>query len=173
MGLLTAAAGVFLMWYPFATATVTTFVLAWTFLLVGVTQLVFAFSSQRAGQFFWKLLSAVVYGAAGIALTVMPFHGVMALTALVGGVFVAQSILQFIVAFQLRPVSGWGWILFDGLVSLALGLVILIQWPGSSGWAIGTLVGASVFVSGITRAIVAGSIRSDVNRVEKLAHGNA
>jgi uncharacterized membrane protein HdeD (DUF308 family) len=139
---------------------------------VGVAQGVFALKSRNVGQFFWKILSGLLYGAVGVALVSMPLRGVAALTGLVGGLFVAQGVFQMIAAFGARPVEGWGWVLFDGFWSLLLGLLILAQWPASSVWAIGTLVGASVFVNGVSRIMVAGKVRGLATRVDNLAHGN-
>ena len=173
MGLVTAALGVFLVLYPFITATLTTVVLGWTLLLVGIAQFVFALSSQSVGQFFWKLLTALVYAGGGIMLVAMPVQGVAALTGVVGSLFVVQSVFQFVIAFDLRPVQGWGWVLFDSLCSLLLGVLILAQWPSSSVWAIGTLVGTSVFVSGVSRIMIAGRIRGVATHVDRLAHGKA
>jgi len=173
MGVVTAALGVFLMVYPFITATLTTIVLGWTFILVGIAQFVFALNSEGLGQFFWKVLSGLVYVGAGIMLAAMPVQGVAALTGVVGSLFVAQAVLQSIVAFRVRPMQGWGWNLFDALCSLVLGVLILVQWPSSSVWTIGTLVGASVLVSGISRIIVASTIRGGVSHIERLAHHGA
>jgi uncharacterized membrane protein HdeD (DUF308 family) len=52
-----------------------------------------------------------------------------------------------------------GWILLDGIVTLLLGLMIYMQWPSSSGWAIGTLVGVSMIFSGVTRVMVSLALR--------------
>jgi len=42
----------------------------------------------------------------------------------------------------------------NGIVALALGLMIWLQWPSSSTWAIGTLVGVNLLLTGITRLMV-------------------
>jgi len=173
MGVLTAALGVFLMLYPVITSTLTTIVLGWTLIFVGVAQFIFALKSENVGQFFWKLLSGLAYGVVGIMLVAMPIQGVAALTGLLGSLFVVQGIFQSIIAFQLRPVNGWGWVLFDALWSLLLGALILAQLPSSSVWAIGTLVGASVLVSGISRVMIAGQIHGVATHVDRFAHGKA
>ena len=41
--------------------------------------------------------------------------------------------------------------LVDGLVTLLLGILIWLQWPASSVWAIGTLLGISLIFSGMSR----------------------
>jgi uncharacterized membrane protein HdeD (DUF308 family) len=58
MGLLTAALGVFLIVYPLATAEITTVLLGWVLIFVGIFQFVFALHSQTVGEFFYVLSSA-------------------------------------------------------------------------------------------------------------------
>jgi uncharacterized membrane protein HdeD (DUF308 family) len=72
-----------------------------------------------------------------------------------------------VTAFQLKPVPGWGWFLWDAASSLLLAILILAQWPSSSVWAIGTLVGVSVFMSGISRIMIATKLRSGADHVER------
>jgi uncharacterized membrane protein HdeD (DUF308 family) len=50
-------------------------------------------------------------------------------------------------------------LLFDGIVTLLLAAMIGSAWPVSSLWAIGTLVGASMFSSGITRLMLSVAVR--------------
>jgi uncharacterized membrane protein HdeD (DUF308 family) len=64
-------------------------------------------------------------------------------------------------------VDGWGWFLFDAATNLSLGILILARWPSSSVWAIGTLVGVSLVMSGISRIMIATKIRSSAANVER------
>jgi uncharacterized membrane protein HdeD (DUF308 family) len=41
--------------------------------------------------------------------------------------------------------------LLNGIVALLLGGLIWVQWPSSSAWALGTLVGVNLLMTGITR----------------------
>lgn len=173
MGVLTAALGLFLVLYPMLTATITTVLLAWTLIFVGIAQFIFALHSRKAGQFFWKLLSSIVYVGCGALLAAAPIAGVAALTGILGWLLLIQGVLQAITAFGLRPLEGWGWYLFDAVWAFLLGVLILAQWPFSSAWAIGTLVGVSVLMSGISRILIAGKIRTGATAVERLAHGRA
>ena len=43
--------------------------------------------------------------------------------------------------------------------TLLLGLMIYLQWPSSSNWAVGTLVGVSLIVSGVTRLMLSLAVR--------------
>ena len=47
----------------------------------------------------------------------------------------------------------------DGIVTLVLAAMIGSAWPISSVWAVGTLVGASIFFSGITRLMLSVAVR--------------
>jgi len=168
MGVLSAILGLFLIAYPLATATITTVLLGWTLIFVGVAQFVFALHSQTPGNFFLKLLAGALYGITGIALAFAPLAGVEALTALLGVMLLVQAGLATVTAFQVRPLDGWGWILLDAATSFFLGMLILVKWPSSSGWAIGTLVGAAVLMGGISRTAIASKIRSRVGEVDRV-----
>ncbi len=167
MGIVTAALGCFLIVYPLATAAITTVLLGWALIFVGLAQFVFALYSQTIGNFFLKVLLSVVYGICGIALAFFPIAGVAALTGVLGTLLLIQAGLLTATAFQLRPVDGWGWFLFDAATNLLLGILILARWPNSSVWAIGTLVGVSVVMSGISRIMIATKIRSGAANVER------
>ena len=167
MGVLSAVLGLFLIAYPMATATITTVLLGWTLIFVGVAQFVFALHSQAPGNFFLKLLGGVLYGITGVALAFAPVAGVEALTALLGTLLLVQAGLATVTAFQIRPLDGWGWYLFDAIVSFALGMLIVVKWPSSSMWAIGTLVGTAVAMGGISRIVLAAKIQSGASAVDR------
>jgi uncharacterized membrane protein HdeD (DUF308 family) len=172
-GVLTVALGVVLILYPLFAATITTALLGWVLIFAGIAQFVFALNSLRAGQFFWSLLSSLIYGGAGIYLVASPTTGVAVLTAILGWLLVLQSVVQTIIAFQVRPMDGWGWLLFNAACALVLGVLILAQWPSSSTWAIGTLVGASILVSGLSRIVIAGKIRSGAKSAQQFVGSHA
>ena len=173
MGVLTAVIGAVMIIYPMAAATVTTIFVGWSLFFVGVAQLIFAFQSAGAGHFLLKLLTSLIYGITGLALVFFPISGVAALTIVVGSVFIVQAALLIATAFQLRPIAGWGWFLADGIADAAIAILILAGWPSSSYWAIGTLVGVSVLMTGISRVIIASKIKSGVGAVKDFARGTA
>lgn len=165
-GVLVTLLGVFLIAYPMLTATITTLLLGWVLIFVGIAQFVFAFHSQSVGRFFLKILWGVLYLIAGVSLAFFPISGVATLTVFLGTLLVVGSIVEAATAFQLRPSEGWGWFLFDAAVTLLLGILILARWPSSALWAIGTLVGVSVLMGGISRIMIATKIRSALTAVE-------
>jgi uncharacterized membrane protein HdeD (DUF308 family) len=173
MGILTAILGVFLIAYPLATATITTLLLGWVLIFVGIVQFIFALHSHRAGRFFLKVLLGVLYVIVGIALAFFPFRGVAALTLFLGTLLLVYGGVATVTAFHLRPAEGWGWFLFDAAASFLMGILILARWPSSSVWAIGTLIGVSVLMGGISRIMIAAKIRSGVAVVDRSIRGAA
>jgi uncharacterized membrane protein HdeD (DUF308 family) len=72
----------------------------------------------------------------------------------------AEAVLEFILSFQLRPVRGWGWLLFDGVITPVIAILIWRTWPAGSLWALGTLVGISMLFSGVARLMVSLAART-------------
>jgi uncharacterized membrane protein HdeD (DUF308 family) len=77
--------------------------------------------------------------------------------------FLVEGVLDIVLFFKARGIRGSGWFLFDGIITLLLGLMIYAQWPSSSAWAIGTLVGVSLIISGVTRVMLALTVRKAAN----------
>jgi uncharacterized membrane protein HdeD (DUF308 family) len=164
LGILTAALGVLLLAYPLATATATAVLIGCVLIVAGVVELVLALRSHTVGSFFLRLLLGVVYGMAGVLLLVFPLWGVAVLTVVLGVMLLFEAGLAIVLGFEMRPASGWGWFLFDGVITLILGVLILAHWPASAIWAIGTLVGAAILVRGITRIGLSAGLRRAIPR---------
>lgn len=139
---------------PFFAAVAVSVVIAWLIVLAGVVHLMLAFRTHGAGSMIWKLLVGLAYLFFGVYLIMHPVLGVASLTLLLASLFLIEGILDIILFFQMRSLGGSGWVLVDGIVTLLLGLMIYLQWPSSSAWAIGTLVGVSMIISGVTRVML-------------------
>lgn len=166
LGIVTVLLGILLLVYPLATATITTIVLGCILVVVGVIEVVLALRSHTAGSFFLRLLLGIGYGFVGVLLIANPLWGVAVLTIVVGAMLLFEAAMSAILAFQTRPASGWGWLLFDAAITCLLGILILAHWPSSAIWAIGTLVGVAVLMRGITRIALSAGLRRVVGRVE-------
>ena len=99
---------------------------------------------------------AVLSLGAGIYMVAQPVSALGTLTLFLAGYFVATGVIEVIGAFGARPVPGWGWLLFGSIVSIALGVMIWRQFPLSGAWAIGTLVGVRMLMSGWTWITIGG-----------------
>jgi uncharacterized membrane protein HdeD (DUF308 family) len=89
----------------------------------------------------------------GIAILVVPIAGVASLALMVGA-FCLSAVSPNDAGISLKPHSGWGWILFDGLLSIAVAILIAIGWPQSSLAFIGLLTGFSLIATGVWRIVL-------------------
>jgi uncharacterized membrane protein HdeD (DUF308 family) len=158
-GVLLMVLGMLAIGSPFLAAVAVNALIAWLIILAGVVHLILAFHVHRAGSMVWKLLVGLAYVFFGIYLLIHPVVGVASLTLVIASLFLIEGILDIVLFFQMRSMRGSGWVLGDGIITLLLGLLIYLQWPSSSVWAIGTLVGLSMIISGITRVMLSFAAR--------------
>jgi uncharacterized membrane protein HdeD (DUF308 family) len=154
LSVLMIAAGVLAIIVPKISGIAVTLLVGWLLLFCGGAHLAYAWQMRRSGGLWWGILIGIIYIVAGGYLLLHPMVGLATLTVVLAAYLVAASILEFILAFQLRPLTGSGWLLLDGIITLILAIIIGWTWPGSTLWVIGTLVGISIFFSGVTRLML-------------------
>jgi len=159
-GILMFICGILAISLPLASSIGIVIVLAWLILFAGIAHLIFAFQSYTVGGFLWQVLLAVVYGAAGIYMLMNPLLGVLSLTLVLAVFLFVEGILEIALYFGIRRVRHAGWVLFDGIVTLILGILIWAHWPSTAVWVIGTLVGISLIFSGISRFMLSVAVRN-------------
>ncbi|XSG82868.1 MAG: HdeD family acid-resistance protein [Methyloligella sp. ZOD6] len=148
LGILLIVLGVVAIAFPFLTTIATKIFIGWLFLIGGVVQIIHAFSTKGWSEFFLNLLMGVLFLVAGAWLAFFPLTGIVTLTIFLAAMFAAQGVIEIVMAFRMRPHDGWGWMLFAGIVALAVGLMIMLNLPSSAAWAIGLLVGINLLMTG-------------------------
>ncbi len=151
--------GVLALASPMLAAVAVNALIGWLIILAGVVHIVVAFHSREAGSVIWRLLVGLAYVAFGGYVIARPTLGVVSLTLLLASLFLVEGIFDIIQFFRAPSALRSTWFLLDGVVTLFLGLMIYMQWPSSSAWAIGTLVGVSLIFSGVTRVMVSLAVR--------------
>jgi uncharacterized membrane protein HdeD (DUF308 family) len=150
-GALLILLGIMAIGAPFLAAVTVSAVISWLILFAGVVHILLAFHAHGAGSAIWRVLVGLAYLVFGAYMIVHPVLSVASLTLALAGLFVIEGILNVGLYFKMRPLHGSSWVLIDGIITLLLGGMIYMQWPSSSLWAIGTLVGVSLMISGATR----------------------
>ena len=168
-GILLIIFGVVAVGSPFLAAVAVSVLLAWLIILAGAVHLMLAFRAHGAGSLIWKLLVGLAYVFFGGYLLMHPVVGVASLTLVLASLFLVEGVLDIVLFFSMRSVGGSSWVLVDGIVTLLLGLMIYMRWPSSSAWAIGTLVGVSMIISGVTRVMLSLAVRKASSAVSSLA----
>ncbi|HEY6070680.1 MAG TPA: DUF308 domain-containing protein, partial [Chthoniobacterales bacterium] len=143
---------------PWASGIGVVIVVAWLLLLAGVSHLFLAFHTRGVGGVLWQILLALIYGAAGMFMLMKPLAGLVTLTLVLAIFLLMEAVFETALYFQVRDRVNAGWILFDAIVTLILAILVWSQWPSSSIWFIGTLVGISLIFSGISRITLASAI---------------
>ena len=139
-------------------------VLYFGFLVVfgGVVMLIDAFKAGEWSSKLWHVLIALVYIAAGIVMITNPAASAVWITLFLASFFVITGVFRLIIGFQARGrVENWGWIVFAGVISMLLGLVIFAQWPVSGLWVIGMFVAIELILQGFSMISIARAVRAD------------
>lgn len=153
-GVLLIVAGIAAILMPGIAALATALVFGWLLVFGGAFEIAYAIHTRTQQGFGWKLVSALLTLVLGIAIVIWPVAGIASLGLLVGAFFFAGGITRTWLAFHLKPKRGWGWVLFDGLLSIVLAILIAIGWPGSSVAVIAVLTGFWLLFSGIWRVVL-------------------
>jgi uncharacterized membrane protein HdeD (DUF308 family) len=155
LSVLMIAAGLLAIVVPLVAGVAVAALVAWVLVFSGALHLAFAWRSHTTGSVVWQILLGLAYGVIGVYILAHPLAGLASLTLAVAIYLFVEGVLEFTLWFQLRATPGKGWLLFDGIVTLVLAAMIWSTWPSSAAWVIGTLVGISIFFSGISRLVLA------------------
>jgi uncharacterized membrane protein HdeD (DUF308 family) len=143
--------GIFSLAEPLVAALAVVLLVGWVLIFAGVAHLVSAFGGGETGRVFWHVLIGILYLVGGFYFVTHPVMAVGTLTLLLAGIILAEAVIEIIAYFRARSSGGSMWLLVNALITLLLGGLIWIHWPSSSTWAIGTLLGVNLLMTGISR----------------------
>lgn len=162
VGIFMLIAGFLAMVAPFAAGLSVAMVVGVLLLVSGVTQVLLVFRAGSFGEGLMLVLLGVLSIVAGVYMTAQPVAALATLTLFLAGYFIASGILEVIAAFGARPERGWGLLLFGGIVSVLLGVMIWQQFPFSGVWAVGVLVGVKLIMAGWALIAIGGAAKAAV-----------
>lgn len=165
LSVLMILAGILAIASPLAAGLAVNLIVAWLLVFSGGVHLVFAWYRPSTGGLLWELLVGVLYIFIGVYLLMHPVAGLESLTLALAIYLFIEAVLEFILGFALRPLPGSGWLLFDGIITLILAVMIWRTWPSTAGWVIGLLVGVSMLFSGTSRLMLSLAARSVVAKM--------
>jgi uncharacterized membrane protein HdeD (DUF308 family) len=139
---------------PFRAGLVISVFIGWMLVLAGVGHLVFAWYTRRTGSLALKVVLGLLYLAVAIYLLSHPARGLKTLTLALAFYLVIEGVAEIVLFFQHRDAKGAVWFLMNGIITLVLGGMLYATWPSSTEWALGTLVGISIFFSGVSRLMI-------------------
>jgi len=160
VGIFMIIAGLLAIAAPLASGISVTLITGCLLLVAGVAQIILAFRSGGMGESIMLVVLGLLGIVAGGYMLSQPGLALGVLTLFLAGFFIAEGIIEIIAAIRARPAPGWGWFLFGGVLSLLLGLMVWRQFPLSGVWAIGTLVGVRLLMSGVSLVAIGSSIKN-------------
>jgi uncharacterized membrane protein HdeD (DUF308 family) len=168
-GILELVAGLLAIVSPFVAGLAVAVMIGVAILISGVARLVGSFLAGSFGAgaltFLWGLIAAAI----GFYMVVRPIAGLASITLVVAMALFVDGLTRVVLAFKLKPVSGWAWMLAGGILTVVFAMMVGWQFPASSLWVVGTLVGFSLLSAGFTTITLAGAARKAAGAVEKAA----
>ncbi len=153
ISVLMIVAGLLAIGLPLMTGVAVGALIAWLLLFSGALHVAFAWRGHGAAGVLSEILVGLAYGGIGFYLVAHPLLELASLTLVIAIYLFVEAILECVLWFQLRALPARGWLLFDGIITFALAVMIGSTWPSSAAWVVGTLVGISMFFSGISRLV--------------------
>ena len=123
------------------------FLFGWILIIGGVMEVVHAFWHKRWAGFFLDLLTGLLYVVVGWMMVNNPQESALLLTLLIAMFLVFEGVLRIVTAITVHY-PHWGSVLFNGIISLLLGILIWRRWPVSGLWVMGLFVGIEMLLNG-------------------------
>jgi len=166
LGVLTAILGVLAMMAPMMTGVAVALLLGILLIGAGIMRTIFAFKCQSWGKGILVFVLGLLTLLVGLYMVVRPGVALATLTLVLAAYFFVDGIFEIFEAFDLKPLKGWGWMLFGGIVSIILGIVIWRGWPESSMLWVGILVGIKLIFAGWAMVGIGAAGRSVASTAE-------
>ena len=127
--------------------------------VAGVFQIIGAFQVYSGSQKWLWALSGLLYLIAGWLIFSNPFVATTTLTIFLAASLIVGGAFKLVGGFQLKPMTGWGWVVFSGMLTLATGVLILST-PSSAFWVIGMFLGIDMIFQGWSFVTIGLTVKS-------------
>ncbi|MCY6380726.1 HdeD family acid-resistance protein [Hoeflea prorocentri] len=125
------------------------YIAGFMFILVGVAQVIQAFSTRGAGDFMWTLGVGILTLLVGAVLVGNPVAGAASLTIIVAVLLIVLGGAKIAYSISMRPAAGWGWVTVSGIVSVFLGVLIFAEFPWAATSVLGLFLGVELTFNGV------------------------
>ena len=131
----------------------------WLLIIAGVAEVVHGFVRRAWQGFFLDLLTGVLYFVVGLMFVVEPLQSAAALTLMLAAALLFAGAMRIVLALSTQ-FQHWVWLLVNGIVTLALGILIWRGWPETGYWVIGMFIGIDLLFYGWSLVMLAVGLRS-------------
>ena len=117
-------------------------------IVAGIMRMIWAFQAGSLGKGVLVFLIGVLTLLAGFAVVANPLMSSAILTIMLSIYFFVDGLSEFFAAFSLQ--DGKGWLLFDAVVTVLLGIMLFSGFPLAGTVAIGVFLGIKLVFVGVT-----------------------
>ena len=149
-GVLTIIVGVLAMGSPLVTGLALAMLIGIAMIAACLAHTINSFQAGTLGRGILRLLFGGITVLAGIAIIGQPGMALATLTLFLAIYFIVDGLTVIFASTAVASGQGKGWVIFNGIITLMLGIMIWRGWPVSGAWAIGILLGIRLIFSGIT-----------------------
>ena len=133
---------------PFASATLLTIGIGGISFAAGIGQFLrLGDESSSQGKLF-RVLSALLYIGGAIFILIDPIDSEVSLTLFAGILLLVEGVMELASGASASGPAG-GLTIVDGILTSLIGVLLVVEWPFDSLWALGTLFGVALFMSAL------------------------
>ena len=133
---------------PFVSATLLTIGIGGIAFAAGIGQFLrLGEESNSQGKLF-RVLSALLYIGGSIFILIDPIESEVSLTLFAGILLLVEGVMELASGASASGPAG-GLSLVDGILTSLIGVLLVLEWPSDSLWALGTLFGVALFTSAL------------------------
>lgn len=159
LGILSIVLGIVALVYTPAAALASVLVLGWLMFFSGILEAVHAFQARGWGGVLLHVAGGALGILIGLLVVTHPVAGALAWTLLFASFFTVIGLFRLVAAIWLRYRS-WGWAVFDGVVTLVLGLLLWAGMPWAGLWFLGFALGIALILRGWSTIMFALAVRA-------------
>ena len=133
---------------PFASATLLTIGIGGIAFAAGLGQFLrLGDESNTQGKLF-RVLSGLLYIGGAIFILIDPIDSEVSLTLFAGILLLVEGVMELASGASASGPAG-GLSIVDGILTSLIGVLLVVEWPFDSLWALGTLFGVALFTSAL------------------------
>jgi uncharacterized membrane protein HdeD (DUF308 family) len=149
IGFISLIAGLVLLFRPDRKESIIAIIIGFLFVVSGFGQAAEAVTTHRRGTYWGLLLiRGLINFGFGIALIFWTGATVTVIVWLVGLDFVVTGLIAVVVSFMVGKEGGRGALLIEGLITIAIGVVIM-AWPEATTNVLGVVIGIGLTLLGL------------------------
>ena len=149
LGVVAIVLGILAMLMPLMTGMSIVLMVGIFVVAAGIARMTWAFGSSTLGSGLLRFAIGLLTLVCGIIMVTDPIVATGVLTIMIAVYLWVDGGFEIAAALTGPKVDGRGWMLFGGLLSILLGIMIWRQFPLSGAWALGIFLGVKLLVIGM------------------------